>query len=58
MIFIKKLGAHPTTQGRKKRSLFCGVAPNAQSVSVVGDFNSWDTEANPMVKAGLSVCLR
>lgn len=48
----KKLGAHPTTQGRKKGVYFAVWAPNAQSVSVVGDFNSWDTEANPMVKAG------
>ena len=48
----KKLGAHPTTQGRKKGVYFAVWAPNAQSVSVVGDFNSGDTEANPMVKAG------
>ena len=48
----KKLGAHPTTQGRKKGVYFAVWVPNAQSVSVVGDFNSWDTEANPMVKAG------
>ena len=54
----KKLGAHPTTQGRKKGVYFAVWAPNAQSVSVVGDFNSWDTEANPMVKAGqLLLCL-
>ena len=48
----KKLGAHPTTQGRKKGVYFAVWAPNAQSVSVVGDFNNWDTEADPMVKAG------
>ena len=48
----KKLGAHPTTQGRKKGVYFAVWDPNAQSVSVVGDFNSGDTEANPMVKAG------
>lgn len=48
----KKLGAHPTTEGRKKGVYFAVWAPNAQSVSVIGDFNQWDTEANPMKKAG------
>ena len=48
----KKLGAHPTTQGRKKGVYFAVWAPRAQSVSVIGDFNNWDEEANPMTKAG------
>ena len=32
----KKLGAHPTTQGRKKGSLFCGMGAEC----AVG-FRSW-----------------
>ena len=48
----KKLGAHPTSVKRKKGVYFAVWAPNAKSVSVVGEFNSWDTEANPMQKAG------
>ena len=35
----KKLGAHPTTQHRKKGVYFAVWAPNARYVSVIGDFN-------------------
>ncbi len=48
----KKLGAHPTTQDRKKGVYFAVWAPNAVNVSVVGDFNQWEIEANPMKKTG------
>ena len=48
----KKLGAHPTTQRRKKGVYFAVWAPNARSVSVIGDFNNWDNQANPMNKVG------
>ena len=48
----KKLGAHPTTQHRKKGVYFAVWAPNAQGVSVIGEFNEWDEQANPMTKAG------
>ena len=48
----KKLGAHPTTQRRKKGVYFAVWAPRAQSVSVIGSFNDWDEEANPMTKVG------
>ncbi|KPK62991.1 glycogen branching protein [candidate division WOR_3 bacterium SM23_42] len=40
-----KLGAH-VVKRRKKGTHFAVWAPSAQSVSVVGDFNSWDREAN------------
>lgn len=48
----KKLGAHPTTVRRKKGVYFAVWAPNAQSVSVIGEFNNWDKTANPMEKVG------
>ena len=48
----KKLGAHPTTYRRKKGVYFAVWAPNAQSVSVIGDFNGWAEDAHPMKKAG------
>lgn len=48
----KKLGAHPTTQDRKKGVYFAVWAPNAVKVSVIGDFNQWEIEANPMKKTG------
>jgi 1,4-alpha-glucan branching enzyme len=41
------LGAHPGTKNRKKGVYFRTWAPNAQFVSVVGDFNDWDPFKNP-----------
>lgn len=48
----KKLGAHLMEKGKKKGVYFAVWAPNAASVSVVGDFNDWEEEANPMVRVG------
>ena len=48
----KKLGAHPTTVGKRDGVYFAVWAPNAREVYVVGEFNQWDTAANPMKKAG------
>ena len=48
----KKMGAHPTTQDGKAGVYFAVWAPNARSVSVIGDFNGWEKEANVMEKAG------
>ena len=42
----KKLGAHPTTVNGVDGVYFAVWAPNAQRVSVIGEFNGWDTEAN------------
>ena len=38
----RKLGAHPDTQNRKKGVYFAVWAPNAQAVSVIGEFNELD----------------
>ncbi len=48
----RKLGAHPSTDGEESGVYFAVWAPNAQFVSVIGDFNDWDEQANPMTKAG------
>jgi 1,4-alpha-glucan branching enzyme len=40
----KHLGAHPLEKNGKKGFHFAVWAPNAESVSVVGDFNDWNTE--------------
>lgn len=45
------LGAHRTVWRRKPCVRFSLWAPYAQKVSVVGDFNHWDPEANPMERA-------
>ncbi|HEX6832115.1 MAG TPA: 1,4-alpha-glucan branching enzyme, partial [Rudaea sp.] len=42
------LGAHPMTIGDVPGTRFAVWAPNAQRVSVVGDFNSWDGRRHPM----------
>ena len=44
----EKLGAHPFTLAGAEGISFCLWAPNAKQISVVGDFNSWDREANPL----------
>lgn len=41
-------GAHPAVQGGREGVLFTVWAPHAKKVSVEGDFNDWDPEANPL----------
>lgn len=45
-----KLGAHPMTAYGKKGVYFACWAPHAKSISLVGDFNSWDENASVMQK--------
>ncbi len=42
------LGSHPATVDGVEGVRFAVWAPNAIVVSVVGDFNGWDTRRNPM----------
>ena len=44
----EKLGAHPVNCKGKDGMYFAVWAPHAKAVSVVGDFNGWDPDANPM----------
>jgi 1,4-alpha-glucan branching enzyme len=44
----EKLGTHVTELGGMKGVHFAVWAPNAKSVSVIGDFNSWDGSRHPM----------
>ena len=46
----KKLGAHPTKRRGKDGVYFAVWAPNATTVSVIGEFNGWREEANPMTR--------
>jgi 1,4-alpha-glucan branching enzyme len=46
----KKLGAHPIEHASQRGVHFSVWAPNAQRVSVVGDFNHWDGRVHPMRK--------
>ncbi len=44
----EKLGAHPGNYEGIDGMYFAVWAPHGSQVSVVGDFNGWDPEANPM----------
>jgi len=50
----EKLGAHVTELNGTSGVHFAVWAPNATSVSVVGDFNRWDNRRHPMRSLGLS----
>jgi 1,4-alpha-glucan branching enzyme len=41
-----KLGSHPLSLDEVKGVYFAVWAPNAETVSVVGDFNQWETESH------------
>ena len=46
----KKMGAHLTSIDKNEGVMFCIWAPNAKSISIIGDFNSWDGRHHPMQK--------
>ncbi len=48
------LGAHPRSVDGIDGVLFATWAPNAERVSVVGDFNGWDGRSHPMRNRGSS----
>jgi len=43
-----KLGAHPQTNDGRQGVHFAVWAPNAEGVSVIGDFNGWGGAAHPL----------
>src|SRR5262249_18821733 len=50
----QKLGAHPATVDGAAGVAFALWAPNADEVSVIGDFNKWDPRSTPMRNRGTS----
>src|SRR2546425_4536555 len=50
----EKLGAHVLTHEGERGVAFAVWAPNAERVSVVGDFNAWGGSKNPMRPLGAS----
>ncbi|MBW3619437.1 MAG: 1,4-alpha-glucan branching protein GlgB [Actinobacteria bacterium] len=49
-----KLGAHLRTVDGVDGAHFAVWAPNAETVSVIGDFNGWDKTSHPMAARGSS----
>ncbi len=50
----ERLGAHPMHHQGEFGTAFAVWAPNAEGVSVVGDFNNWDGRLHPMRSMGAS----
>lgn len=44
----EKLGAHPKTFQNEEGMYFAVWAPHAKQIGVVGDFNGWNPDENPM----------
>lgn len=43
-----KLGAHAHTSNHQRGTQFAVWAPNAESISVIGDFNDWNPQSHPL----------
>jgi 1,4-alpha-glucan branching enzyme len=50
----EKLGAHPAEGGAAPGTDFAVWAPNAERVSVMGDFNDWSKTGHPLESRGAS----
>jgi 1,4-alpha-glucan branching enzyme len=50
----KKLGAHVLRDASTVATFFAVWAPNAEAVSVIGDFNDWDEQRHPLRPRGTS----
>ncbi len=50
----EKLGAHPGRHGGREGVFFAVWAPDAERVSVVGDFNNWDQQSHALRSSGAS----
>ena len=50
----QKLGAHPAVFQSLTGTYFAVWAPNAERVTVIGDFNGWDKTINPLHPCGQS----
>ena len=48
----KKLGSHLTTVNGVRGTRFAVWAPNAERVSVIGNFNQWNAASHPLVNRG------
>ncbi len=46
----QKMGSHPITEPKNKGTYFSLWAPNAEYISIIGDFNRWDPQTHPMRK--------
>ena len=51
---FEKLGAHRRQVGDTSGVHFAVWAPNADAVSVIGDFNGWNAESHPLKNLGPS----
>ena len=50
----ERLGAHPGSRGGERGTWFAVWAPNAERVSVIGDWNGWAKGADPLSLRGSS----
>ena len=49
---FEKFGAHPAEVEGKQGTYFAVWAPDAERISVVGDFNGWNADSHPMNPKG------